>query len=155
TASHVATRQIRDQDRHTRRCELLVVSFPFPGRVLAMRTTRMFGARALESLRNGGLWLAVVGVIVKILLANPRGVCAGVDRAIKIVELALEVFGPPVFVRKEIVHNSHVVGDLRQRGAVFVDDLEEVPPGSWAIFSAHGVSPAVFRQAEARGLKVI
>ena len=92
---------------------------------------------------------------MRILLANPRGFCAGVDRAIKIVELALDVFGPPVYVRKEIVHNSHVVGDLRQRGAVFVDDLDEVPSGARAIFSAHGVSPTVFKQAEERGLKVI
>src|SRR5205814_10721014 len=95
------------------------------------------------------------GAVVKLLLANPRGFCAGVDRAIKIVELALDVFGPPVYVRKEIVHNSHVVGDLRQRRAVFVDDLDEVPEASWAIFSAHGVSPAVFEQAQSRGLKVI
>ena len=92
---------------------------------------------------------------MKILLANPRGFCAGVDRAIKIVELALDVFGPPVYVRKEIVHNSHVVGDLRRRGAVFIDELDEAPTGAWAIFSAHGVSPSVFEHARRRGLKVI
>ncbi len=92
---------------------------------------------------------------MRILLANPRGFCAGVDRAVKIVELALEVFGEPVFVRREIVHNSHVVGELRGRGAVFVDELDDVPPGAVAILSAHGVAPTVFEQARARNLKLI
>jgi 4-hydroxy-3-methylbut-2-enyl diphosphate reductase len=90
-----------------------------------------------------------------ILLASPRGFCAGVDRAIEIVERALERFGPPVYVRHEIVHNRHVVEDLRARGAVFVEDLAEVPEGALLVFSAHGVSPAVRRQADARGLRVI
>ncbi|MBX3394131.1 MAG: 4-hydroxy-3-methylbut-2-enyl diphosphate reductase [Phycisphaerae bacterium] len=92
---------------------------------------------------------------MKILLANPRGFCAGVDRAIKIVDLALETFGPPVYVRREIVHNSHVVRDLRSRGAVFVDELTAVPPGSVAILSAHGVAPLVFDQARERNLRLI
>ncbi len=92
---------------------------------------------------------------MRILLGNPRGFCAGVDRAIEIVELALERFGPPVFVRHEIVHNRHVVEGLREKGAVFVDDPADVPPGSLLIFSAHGVSPAVRRAAEDRGLRVI
>ncbi len=86
-------------------------------------------------------------------LAAPRGFCAGVDRAIDIVDLALQVYGPPIYVRHEIVHNRHVVSDLRDKGAVFVDELSEVPEGSHVIFSAHGVSPAVRREAEARGLK--
>jgi 4-hydroxy-3-methylbut-2-enyl diphosphate reductase len=90
-----------------------------------------------------------------VLLAAPRGFCAGVDRAIEIVELALEVHGAPVYVRHEIVHNRHVVERLRSIGAVFTDDLAEVPPGSLLIFSAHGVSPAVREQARARGLRVL
>jgi len=88
------------------------------------------------------------------LLAQPRGFCAGVDRAIEIVERALERFGPPVYVRHEIVHNDHVVGELRRKGAVFVDALAEVPGGSVVIFSAHGVSRAVRDEAEQRGLEV-
>jgi 4-hydroxy-3-methylbut-2-enyl diphosphate reductase len=90
-----------------------------------------------------------------VLLANPRGFCAGVDRAIEIVELALERFGPPVYVRHEIVHNRHVVESLRAKGAVFVDDPAEVPAGSLLVFSAHGVSPAVREAAAGRGLRVI
>jgi len=88
------------------------------------------------------------------LLAQPRGFCAGVDRAIEIVERALERFGPPVYVRHEIVHNNHVVGELRAKGAVFVDELDQVPAGSVVIFSAHGVSRAVRDEAEQRGLQV-
>jgi 4-hydroxy-3-methylbut-2-enyl diphosphate reductase len=89
-----------------------------------------------------------------IVLANPRGFCAGVDRAIDIVNRALEVFDGPVYVRHEVVHNRHVVEDLRARGAVFVDELIEVPDDAVVIFSAHGVSRAVQNEAEARGLKV-
>ena len=89
-----------------------------------------------------------------IVLANPRGFCAGVDRAIDIVNRALEVFGGPVYVRHEVVHNRHVVEDLRARGAVFVDELIEVPDDAVVIFSAHGVSRAVQNEAEDRGLKV-
>jgi 4-hydroxy-3-methylbut-2-enyl diphosphate reductase len=91
---------------------------------------------------------------VEVLLANPRGFCAGVERAIGIVERALELHGPPIYVRHEIVHNTFVVEDLRRKGAVFVEELAEVPAGSTVIFSAHGVSKAVQRDAEARGLKV-
>jgi 4-hydroxy-3-methylbut-2-enyl diphosphate reductase len=89
-----------------------------------------------------------------VLLANPRGFCAGVERAIEIVERALETLGAPIYVRHEIVHNKYVVDDLRKKGAVFVEELDEVPRGSTVIFSAHGVSRQIRREAEARGLKV-
>ena len=91
---------------------------------------------------------------MQIRLANPRGFCAGVDRAIDIVNRALEVFGPPIYVRHEVVHNRYVVEDLRQRGAVFVEELHEVPDDAIVIFSAHGVSKAVQQEAERRQLKV-
>lgn len=91
---------------------------------------------------------------MQIQLANPRGFCAGVDRAIEIVNRALDVFGAPIYVRHEVVHNKFVVDNLRDRGAVFVDELDEVPDGTIVIFSAHGVSQAVQREAERRGLKV-
>jgi 4-hydroxy-3-methylbut-2-enyl diphosphate reductase len=91
---------------------------------------------------------------MEVLLANPRGFCAGVERAIGIVERALVLYGAPIYVRHEIVHNSFVVADLRAKGAVFVEELAEVPPGAIVIFSAHGVSKAVRREAQARGLKV-
>ncbi|MDC0947824.1 4-hydroxy-3-methylbut-2-enyl diphosphate reductase [Gammaproteobacteria bacterium] len=91
---------------------------------------------------------------MKILLANPRGFCAGVDRAIEIVERALEVLGAPIYVRHEVVHNRYVVDRLRDQGAVFVEELSEVPDGNTVIFSAHGVSQAVREEAESRELKV-
>jgi len=91
---------------------------------------------------------------MEVLLAKPRGFCAGVDRAIAIVERALALHGAPIYVRHEIVHNKYVVDDLRAKGAVFVEELDEVPTGSTVIFSAHGVSLDVRREAEARGLKV-
>ena len=89
-----------------------------------------------------------------VLLANPRGFCAGVDRAIAIVEQALAQFGAPIYVRHEVVHNTFVVDDLKRKGAVFVDELADVPRGSTVVFSAHGVSRAVRAEAEARGLRV-
>ncbi|MDH3221311.1 MAG: 4-hydroxy-3-methylbut-2-enyl diphosphate reductase [Gammaproteobacteria bacterium] len=89
-----------------------------------------------------------------ILLANPRGFCAGVDRAIEIVERAIRLFGAPIYVRHEVVHNRYVVDDLKQKGAIFVDELDQVPDDSHVIFSAHGVSRAVRREAERRGLRV-
>ena len=92
---------------------------------------------------------------MEVLLGSPRGFCAGVVRAIEIVELALERFGKPVYVRHEIVHNPFVVEDLRQKGAIFVDELAEVPDNQLVIFSAHGVSPSVRAEADARGLQVI
>jgi 4-hydroxy-3-methylbut-2-enyl diphosphate reductase len=91
---------------------------------------------------------------MEVLLANPRGFCAGVERAIAIVERALAVYGAPIYVRHEIVHNKFVVEDLRAKGAVFVEGLAEVPAGGTVVFSAHGVSKAVVREAEARGLHV-
>ncbi len=91
---------------------------------------------------------------MEVLLANPRGFCAGVDRAIEIVERALRLHGAPIYVRHEVVHNKFVVEDLRKKGAVFVEDLAEVPEGATVIFSAHGVSQAVRSDASARGLKV-
>jgi 4-hydroxy-3-methylbut-2-enyl diphosphate reductase len=91
---------------------------------------------------------------LSILLANPRGFCAGVDRAISIVERALELFEPPIYVRHEVVHNRYVVENLKQRGALFIDELDQVPDNSIVIFSAHGVSQAVRKEAKNRGLKV-
>ena len=91
----------------------------------------------------------------QLLLATPRGFCAGVERAIEIVEIALNLYGPPVYVRKEIVHNPHVVEDLRKKGAVFVESEDEVPSGKVVIFSAHGVAPVVRDNAAARGLSAI
>jgi 4-hydroxy-3-methylbut-2-en-1-yl diphosphate reductase len=91
----------------------------------------------------------------RVLLASPRGYCAGVDRAVVTVEKALDLHGAPVYMRKQIVHNRHVVETLEQRGAVFVDDLDEVPEGSLVVFSAHGISPAVRQQAERRNLRTI
>ncbi|MES2206479.1 MAG: 4-hydroxy-3-methylbut-2-enyl diphosphate reductase [Pseudomonadota bacterium] len=89
-----------------------------------------------------------------VVLANPRGFCAGVDRAIEIVNRALEQFGAPIYVRHEVVHNTHVVNELKQKGAIFIEELQEVPEGSILIFSAHGVSQAVREEATARGFKI-
>ncbi|WP_321792416.1 4-hydroxy-3-methylbut-2-enyl diphosphate reductase [Caballeronia sp. J97] len=91
---------------------------------------------------------------VEILLAQPRGFCAGVDRAIEIVERAIKLFGAPIYVRHEIVHNAYVVADLRKKGAIFIEELSDVPEGATLIFSAHGVSKAVRGEADARGLRV-
>ena len=93
--------------------------------------------------------------MMRVVLAQPRGFCAGVERAIEIVERALKKYGPPIYVRHEIVHNRHVVEDLRTRGAVFVDELDEVPPGARTIFSAHGVAKQIEKLAAARDLPVI
>ena len=91
----------------------------------------------------------------RVLLASPRGYCAGVDRAVVTVEKALEQYGAPVYVRKQIVHNKHVVANLEARGAIFVDETDEVPEGELVVFSAHGVSPTVHEQAAQRQLQVI
>ena len=93
--------------------------------------------------------------MLRVVLAQPRGFCAGVERAIEIVERALRKYGPPIYVRHEIVHNRHVVEDLRRRGAVFVDELDQIPPGSMTVFSAHGVARRVEEVARARSLPVI
>jgi 4-hydroxy-3-methylbut-2-enyl diphosphate reductase len=101
-------------------------------------------------------WAYVTAAPEKLLLAAPRGYCAGVDRAVQTVERALELYGPPVYVRKEIVHNKHVVAQLRERGAIFVEELDdEIPEGAMTVFSAHGVSPAVHAEAERRSLRTI
>ncbi len=94
------------------------------------------------------------GLVHDILLAEPRGFCAGVDRAIEIVDKALAKFGAPIYVRHEIVHNTYVVNDLKSRGAIFIEDLDEVPPGSTLVFSAHGVSKEVQQEAERRGFRI-
>jgi 4-hydroxy-3-methylbut-2-enyl diphosphate reductase len=94
-------------------------------------------------------------MVEKLLLASPRGYCAGVERAVETVERALELFGPPVYVRKQIVHNLHVVRELEGRGAVFVEDENDVPEGETVVFSAHGVAPSVLRNAAARNLQTI
>ena len=91
----------------------------------------------------------------RVLLAKPRGYCAGVDRAVQAVEMALDRFGPPVYVRRQIVHNRHVVSTLEKRGAVFVTEVDEVPPGAIVVFSAHGIAPEVRLEAERRGLRAI
>jgi 4-hydroxy-3-methylbut-2-enyl diphosphate reductase len=116
------------------------------------------GLAALKSLRAAAAvaekWAAACADR-SVLLAGPRSFCAGVERAIEIVERALELRGAPIYVRKEIVHNKRVVADLQQRGAIFVDELDEVPDSSTVVFSAHGVSPAVRTEADGRGLSVI
>jgi 4-hydroxy-3-methylbut-2-enyl diphosphate reductase len=94
-------------------------------------------------------------MVKRVLLASPRGYCAGVERAVETVERSLELYGPPVYVRKQIVHNLHVVRDLEARGAIFVDSEEDVPEGRTVVFSAHGVAPAVHESAAQRGLKTI
>ncbi len=115
--------------------------------VLGLRTMRRVGLPI-------GAWAAAVGRRT-VLLAEPRAFCAGVERAIEVVERALEIHGAPVYVRKQIVHNSHVVADLAARGAVFVEELDEVPADATVVFSAHGVAPAVWNQADGRKLSVI
>src|ERR1700726_1529585 len=96
---------------------------------------------------------ANTGTDKKMYVLKPRGFCAGVVRAIDVVKIALDLYGRPVYVRKEIVHNKHVVDELREAGAIFVEELDEVPPGARAIFSAHGVAPEVRRQAVNRRLE--
>jgi 4-hydroxy-3-methylbut-2-enyl diphosphate reductase len=98
--------------------------------------------------------LNATGFGVEVLLAEPRGFCAGVDRAIEIVEKALIKFGAPIYVRHEIVHNTYVVNDLKQKGAIFIEELDDVPPGSTLVFSAHGVSRATHEEAAARGFQI-
>ncbi|HRH06013.1 MAG TPA: hypothetical protein PK702_09340, partial [Burkholderiaceae bacterium] len=95
-----------------------------------------------------------IDILESILLAEPRGFCAGVDRAIDIVDIALQKFGAPIYVRHEIVHNTYVVNDLKARGAIFIEELSDVPAGATLVFSAHGVSKAVQQEAVARGFQI-
>ena len=115
-------------------------AFSFPGRSSGLHRTRAILAR---------------GLVKQVLLASPRGYCAGVERAVDTVERALQHYGKPVYVRKQIVHNSHVVRELEERGAIFVDSVEDIPEGSTVVFSAHGVAPAVREAADARQLTSI
>ena len=129
-----------------------------PERPLASPGALGGGLAALRSLRAAAPALArwaAAAAERQVLLAGPRSFCAGVERAIEIVERALDRQGPPVYVRKQIVHNSHVVAGLEERGAVFVDELSEVPDGACVVFSAHGVSPAVRAEADRRGLTTV
>ena len=129
-----------------------------PSRPLLRPGTPVRGVAALAALRRAApvldAWAAATGER-ELLLAGPRSFCAGVERAIEIVERALERFGAPVYVRRQIVHNRHVVDDLRRRGAVFVDEADDVPPGSTLVLAAHGVAPDVRATAAERGLHVI
>ncbi len=129
-----------------------------PAHPLVSPRTVTGGIAALRSLRQAApvlaRWAAAAGPR-QVLLASPRSFCAGVERAIEIVELALERYGAPVYVRKQIVHNTSVVAGLEQRGAIFVDDLDEVPDGATVVFSAHGVSPQVRKEAVRRGLDTV
>jgi len=129
-----------------------------PGRPLLRPAALAGGVAALRSLRAAGpalaRWAAATGDR-QVLLAGPRSFCAGVERAIEIVERILEQHGAPVYVRKQIVHNSHVVSSLEARGAIFVDELSEVPDGARVVFSAHGVSPTVRAEADRRGLSTV
>ena len=110
--------------------------------------------RVRDSTRRSGRG-EQAGEALRVVLAQPRGFCAGVERAIEIVERALKKYGPPIYVRHEIVHNRHVVEDLRTRGAIFVDELDEIPPGAMTVFSAHGVAKRVEELAAERGLPVL
>jgi 4-hydroxy-3-methylbut-2-enyl diphosphate reductase len=129
-----------------------------PGRPLLRPGTPVRGVRALAALRSAapviGQWASAVGER-ELLLAGPRSFCAGVERAIEIVERAIERFGAPVYVRRQIVHNRHVVADLEARGAVFVEEAEEVPEGAVLVLAAHGVAPTVRRTAQDRRLRVV
>jgi 4-hydroxy-3-methylbut-2-en-1-yl diphosphate reductase len=125
---------------------------------IARLRTLPAGAKALLTLRRTGPALRRWSALARprhVLLAGPRSFCAGVERAIEIVELALQRYSRPIYVRRQIVHNAHVVADLERQGAVFVDELDEVPDGTTVVFSAHGVAPAVRDEAQRRGLNVI
>ncbi len=109
---------------------------------------------AIKAINTPAIGLNDASKLGEILLAEPRGFCAGVDRAIDIVEAALQKFGAPIYVRHEIVHNTYVVNDLKQKGAIFIEELSDVPPGSTLVFSAHGVSKAVQNEAKERGFSI-
>src|SRR5581483_6155432 len=123
-----------------------------------MRRDHRGAARPPAEIANAALTgrrYPVAALVERVVLASPRGYCAGVERAVDTVERALRLYGEPVYVRKQIVHNSHVVRELEERGAIFVDSVEDVPPGATVVFSAHGVSPAVREAAAARNLVAI
>src|ERR687887_2373606 len=113
--------------------------------------------RGARYLGRGGKVVATVarGLVQRVLLASPRGYCAGVERAVETVERALALHGAPVYVRKQIVHNAHVVRELEQRGAIFVDSEDEAPEGATLVLSAHGVAPGVYEHAAVRGLNTV
>src|ERR1700692_4922565 len=121
-----------------------------PRHAISEATGRIYGAARARPAPSFG-----DEPMFRVVLAQPRGFCAGVERAIEIVERALKKYGPPIYVRHEIVHNRHVVEDLRTRGAVFVDELDEIPPGAMTVFSAHGVAKRVEEVARERSLPVI
>src|SRR5689334_15005961 len=125
--------------RHWPRCDILD-DLPYPEPEIGTRRVRYYSE---------------TDCMIRVVLAQTRGFCAGVERAIEVVERALKKYGPPIYVRHEIVHNRHVVEDLRTRGAVFVDELDEIPPGAITVFSAHGVAKRVEEAAAERGLPVI
>ncbi|HEX6498642.1 MAG TPA: 4-hydroxy-3-methylbut-2-enyl diphosphate reductase [Micromonosporaceae bacterium] len=137
-------------------CVRVVADAP-PGAVFQPATLGRLGTalRVLPQVASALAEFAGATTVRRVVLAAPRSFCAGVERAVAVVEQALARFGPPVYVRKQIVHNAHVVDELADRGAIFVDDLGEVPPGAITVFSAHGVAPAVRDQAADRGLSVI
>src|SRR5262249_18888445 len=127
------------------------------GDLLAHHADRPGALRGAARLGIGHGAHPTMGIVTgkRVLLAKPRGYCAGVDRAVQTVEEALTLYGPPIYVRKEIVHNKHVVSTLQARGAIFVEENDEVPEGSIVVFSAHGVAPEVYDQAKSRQLKAI
>jgi 4-hydroxy-3-methylbut-2-enyl diphosphate reductase len=122
---------------------------------LKLTVTRKQPSLVLRPWRSFAAALTGVERMLRVVLAQPRGFCAGVERAIEIVERALKKYGPPIYVRHEIVHNRHVVEGLKARGAVFVDELDEIPPGAMTVFSAHGVAKRIEQAAADRGLPVI
>jgi 4-hydroxy-3-methylbut-2-enyl diphosphate reductase len=153
--SAAIVRALKDHERPIAVVRVIVDTVHSP---LHRLTTITAGARALHTLRRTGpalrRWADLAGPRT-VVLASPRSFCAGVERAIDIVELALRRYPRPVYVRRQIVHNAHVVADLQRQGAVFVDELDEVPDGTAVVFSAHGVAPAVREEAARRGLTVV
>ncbi len=125
------------------------------GSVVAVRRQSGTGARTMAAVSDTAETVTGAGARKRVLLAKPRGYCAGVDRAVEVVEKALDLYGAPIYVRKQIVHNRHVVETLTARGAIFVEENEEVPEGATVVFSAHGVAPEVYEQARERNLKAI
>src|SRR5581483_10738482 len=153
----VASRPLGDANRGARSWPYAAASDHEGARCDDPPSSGLFRFRTRSTSRRCPRALAVPcpAMVRKILLASPRGYCAGVERAVETVEKALELYGAPVYVRKQIVHNLHVVRDLEERGAVFVDEEDEVPEGRTVVFSAHGVAPAVHARAAERRLHTI